>query len=104
MAQTQVEGNRVIIGRMQQPLGQIDLEDVAGVNVVDRAADRVEVAIWREVARELIDAAGRMLSREAICRKRLVAVVRCVWTGWRSRSRNCANLSWALFSRAAGWR
>ena len=46
---------------MQQSLGKIHLEDVAGMDVLDRPARRAQVAGRREVARQKVAVRDRML-------------------------------------------
>ena len=51
--QPPVQRHRVVPRRAQQPLGEIHLKDVAGVDVLDRPADRAEVVGVREIARQV---------------------------------------------------
>ena len=49
-SQPQVQRHRVVVRRIQQPLGEVDLKHVAGVDVLDRPANGGQIGVGREVA------------------------------------------------------
>jgi hypothetical protein len=50
--QAQIEVQRTAARRIEEPLGEVDLEDVAGMDVFDGSLDGLDVALFREVAEE----------------------------------------------------
>src|SRR5437016_9068607 len=72
VAQPEVQVDRRAVDRGFEPLRQICLEDVAGVDVLDDARHGVEVALAREIRSDTRDAGHRIRwsGRGAGCGKR----------------------------------
>ncbi len=105
--QAQVQATRVVVGRVEQPLGEVHLKHVAGVNVFDRPANGRQVVARPKVAGQTPRGPGtailrrKLLERQAVdWQSALAAAIRRA--GRRATRETAPSRSAARRRRAAG--